>query len=100
MNDFNPLRYPLSLSEPRYLSGESAWSGHMPFAWALLEMSRPRTIVELGTFYGDSYCALCQGVADLKLDARCTAVDTWQGDEHSGAYAEAVYQQLKTYHDP
>jgi len=98
--DFNPMRYPLAMSELRYISGESAWSGHIPFALALIEMARPRTFVELGTHWGDSYCAFCQAVADLRLPTRCTAVDTWQGDAHTRAYGEHVYETLKRFHDP
>ena len=97
---FNPLQHPLALSELRYFTGESAWSGHLPFGMALVQMLRPRTIVELGTHWGDSYCAFCQAVAELKLPARCAAVDTWQGDAHTRSYGEYVYQTLKGFHDP
>src|SRR5687768_10094642 len=97
---FNPLQHPLALSEIRYFTGESAWSGHLPFGMALVQMLRPRTIVELGTHWGDSYCAFCQAVAELQLPARCAAVDTWQGDAHTKSYDEGVYRMLKDFHDP
>ncbi|MEA2709864.1 MAG: hypothetical protein QOF78_2465 [Phycisphaerales bacterium] len=100
MPEFNPLRYPLALSEMRYFSGESAWSGHLPLALTIIPMTRPRTFVELGTHYGDSYCAFCQAVAELKLNTRCHAVDTWKGDAHTGAYVDTIYQRLKSFHDP
>jgi hypothetical protein len=100
MPDFNPVRYPIAVSELRYFSGDSAWTGHIPFGMALVDMIRPRTIVELGTHWGDSYCAFCQAVAELKLPTRCTAVDTWKGDAHTRPYDENVYQQLKRFHDP
>src|SRR4051812_14942912 len=90
---FNPLNYPLALSELRYFSGDSAWTGHIPFAMALIDMIRPRTLVELGTHCGDSYCAFCQAIAHLKLPTRCTAVDTWRGDAHSGPYSDRVLQR-------
>ena len=70
MPDFNPLQYPIAVSELRYFSGDSAWTGHIPFALALVQMARPRTIVELGTYLGDSYCAFCQAVAELKLRSK------------------------------
>ena len=98
--DFNPMRYPLAMSELRYISGESAWSGHIPFALALIEMARPRTFVELGTHWGDSYLAFCQAVAQLALGTRCAAVDTWLGDAHTRPYSDAVFQRVRNFHDP
>ena len=50
---FNPLTYPLCLTEPRYLSGTSAWEEHVPFALACVEMLRPCVLVELGTHKGE-----------------------------------------------
>jgi hypothetical protein len=97
---FNLLQYPLAFLNPLYISGHSAWVGHIPFAWALLEMARPRTFVELGTHKGDSYLAFCQGIRALKLPTRCTAVDTWKGDSHTGGYEDSVYESLRAYHDP
>jgi Methyltransferase domain len=100
MSDFNPLDYSIAVSELRYFSGDSAWTGHIPFALVLVQLARPRTIVELGTHWGDSYCAFCQAVADLNLSTRCTAIDTWKGDAHTRPYDENVYQTLKRAHDP
>src|SRR4051812_5901464 len=81
---FNPLEYPLSLMAPHMVSDTSRWLGHVPFAFALVQMARPQSIVELGTHKGDSYLAFCQAVAALGLNTQCAAVDTWQGDRHSG----------------
>ncbi len=97
---FDPMKYDLAFADPTYLTDSSAWVGHIPFAWALLQMARPRTLVELGTLRGDSYCAFCQGVDLLKLDTKCTAIDTWAGDVHTGPYSQAVLQNLRAYHDP
>jgi len=77
----------------------SAWHGHVPFAHWVVHALRPRVIVELGTHSGVSYSAFCEGVVQSRLDTRCYAVDTWEGDEHAGAYGEAVYQEFKTFHD-
>jgi hypothetical protein len=77
----------------------SAWWGHVPFAAWLVKAVRPRSIVELGTFSGVSYAAFCQAVLSEGLDCTCHAVDTWQGDAHSGNYGEDIYQDFKRYHD-
>ncbi|MBV9776997.1 MAG: class I SAM-dependent methyltransferase, partial [Acetobacteraceae bacterium] len=77
----------------------SAWHGHVPFAHWLICALRPRVIVELGTHSGVSYSAFCEAVVQSRLDTRCYAVDTWEGDEHAGAYGEEVYKEFNTFHD-
>jgi O-antigen biosynthesis protein len=96
----DPLEHPVLLSMPRRLTTASEWLAHVPFAMLLVDLLRPRTIVELGTFRGDSYCAFCQAVDELGLAARCTAVDTWKGDEQTGFYGDEVLAELRRYHDP
>jgi hypothetical protein len=64
----------------------------------LVELQKPRTIVELGTHWGVSYCAFCQAVTSLGLDTRCFAVDTWTGDAHSGHYGDEIYDNLNEHH--
>jgi glycosyltransferase involved in cell wall biosynthesis len=78
----------------------SAWPEHVPFAFWLVDVLRPATIVELGTHAGVSYSAMCQAVKMLGLPARCFAIDTWKGDEHAGFYSEEVYRDLAAFHDP
>ncbi len=77
----------------------SAWLGHLPFAFWIVEEQRPGTFVELGTHHGASYLGVCQAVRHCDLDTKCHAVDTWAGDEHSGLYGEEVLQQLRELHD-
>ena len=60
-----------------------------------MDLLQPRTFVELGTFRGDSYMMFCQAVVRQRLGTRCTAVDTWEGDEHAGRYTTAVLDDLK-----
>lgn len=97
---FDPLSHPIIYQVPRVLSGASAWVEHFPFGWLLIEQMKPESIVELGAHFGDSYLAFCQAVSDLKLPTKCWAVDTWQGDKHSGPYGPHVLEWLRMHHDP
>jgi glycosyltransferase involved in cell wall biosynthesis len=72
----------------------SAWTGHVPFAFWIIEAMAPETLVELGTHHGTSFLAFCQAIAAGRRGTRAFAVDTWEGDEHSGFYGEEVHQQL------
>jgi glycosyltransferase involved in cell wall biosynthesis len=47
-----------------------------------------------------SYCAFCQAVSYLNLPTACYAVDTWEGDRHTGAYGPEIFQNLVNYHQP
>jgi hypothetical protein len=97
---FNPLNYPLCFDKPRRLTDVNSWHEHIPFAFAIMQMLKPKIFVELGTHKGDSYCAFCQAVDALGLDTACYAIDTWEGDEHSGFYGTEILKELRAYHDP
>ncbi len=96
---FNPLEHPVCLEFPIWLA-ETAWAEHIPFAMFLMSAARPRTFVELGTFRGASYCAFCQAAKEIALNVSCTAVDTWEGDEHAGLLEQGVLAKLRAHHDP
>jgi hypothetical protein len=95
---FNPLDSKLVFEKPKRLHIGSTWNGHVPFAMLLVELQRPRVIVELGTSWGISYSAFCQSVVAIGSDTRCYAVDTWAGDAHTGSYNSDVYESLKSHH--
>ena len=94
----SPVLRPSMFWTPERLA-PSAWLEHVPFAFWLIDVLRPRIIVELGTHYGVSYSAMCQAVKSLGLATSCFAVDTWKGDEQAGFYSEDVYRDLASFHD-
>ena len=89
-----------ALMEPIHLVQPYGWVGHIPFAAWIVNVMKPRTLVELGTHTGNSYLAFCQIVKSEKLDTQCYAVDTWAGDEHAGFYGDEIFHQVKVAHDP
>jgi hypothetical protein len=99
MPEFNPLDHPVCLNNLARL-GPSTWIEHAPFAMYLIDVLRPGVFVELGTFYGVSYCAFCQAVKELGAATQCYGVDTWQGDPHAGFFGDDVLGDLRAHHDP
>jgi hypothetical protein len=97
-NPINLLDHPVSLQVPQWRAF-STWLEHTPFAMWLTSVLKPRVLVELGTFYGGSYCAFCQAIAALDLSTRAFAVDTWEGDPHSGPIAREGLDSLRSHHD-
>ena len=85
---------------PERLSDIDSWHGLIPLAFTLVDLLRPDCLVELGTHKGDSYSAFCQALDQLDGGRRAYAVDTWQGDEHAGAYGEEVYDSVRRWHEP
>lgn len=75
------------------------WMGHVIFADLLVRELHPGLFVELGTFYGVSFFAFCQAIAESKLNTRCYAIDSWEGDPQAGFYGEEVYNCVKKHCD-
>lgn len=73
---------------------DSAWREHIPFAFWIMDVLRPKKLVELGTHRGASYFAFCQAIERLELDTAAYAIDTWQGDKQAGMYNEDVYRSV------
>jgi glycosyltransferase involved in cell wall biosynthesis len=99
MKPFRLDDHPVAFLRPR-LSFPFAWAGHIPFAYLVIDLLRPRSLVELGTDSGNSYLAFCQAIVHVGAGTHCTAIDSWQGDAHARKYADDVYLGLKAYHDP
>jgi hypothetical protein len=75
----------------------STWTDHLCFGYDLVAALRPRVVVELGAQAGLSYFAFCQAVREHGISARCFAVDTWAGDEHTGAYDDATWRDVSEH---
>lgn len=73
----------------------SAWTGHLPFLFCLVVLLRPRRFAELGAHYGASFFAFCQAAKRAGLSAQAVAIDLWEGDEHTGAYDDSVFDQFR-----
>ncbi|MEM1412168.1 MAG: class I SAM-dependent methyltransferase [Pseudomonadota bacterium] len=75
----------------------SAFVDHLPFAYDLIAELGPRRFVELGSHNGVSFFTFCQSVQENRLDTMCYAVDSWEGDEHTGAYSQEVFEAVQTH---
>jgi hypothetical protein len=53
--------------------------------------------IELGTHFGESYFAFCQAIEATGTKCKAYAVDTWQGDIHTGAYGNEVFNEVDSY---
>jgi hypothetical protein len=92
------MQCPLCYAFPSRVAS-TAWLEHVPFGMFLVDLLRPRVLVELGVMHGVSYCAFCQAVQELGLDTRCYGVDTWRGDKHCGTFGNEVLRNLADHHD-
>lgn len=73
----------------------SGWVGHKFFIYDLIRNLKPQKIVELGTHWGTSFYSMCQAVKDENYSGKIYAVDTWQGDKHSGFYDDSIYSTVR-----
>lgn len=83
--------------KPKSVRYHYSWVGHIPFAYIVIDILRPRLLVELGTHKGNSFNTFCQSVKENNLATQCVAIDAWQGDLHMGEFPESIYTDLKAY---
>lgn len=95
MNAVNLLDHPIILTQPAWVA-PSPWAAHLPLTLLLLDLTRPRLLVELGVGAGLSYCALLQAAATLGADTNCLGVCD-PTEESAGDVAGAL--ALRAYHD-
>ncbi len=89
--------FSLAFDKPVRTTDIRSWHGHIPFAFFLVSLLKPRLFVELGTHKGDSYSAFCQAVDTAGIECGCFAVDTWKGDDQAGYYGDEVYEELRLF---
>ncbi|PKF77759.1 hypothetical protein CW749_19675 [Vibrio sp. vnigr-6D03] len=73
----------------------SPWGGHREIAYYLVETTRPKKIVELGTHWGVSFFSFLQSIKNNELETDIYAIDTWEGEEHAGKYGDEVFEHVK-----
>lgn len=74
----------------------TAWAGHEPFLFTLMEAMRPRRYVELGTHAGHSFFTACQHYKSHGDYGEAVAIDLWEGDHQAGFYDERVFEDFRT----
>lgn len=92
------LYFPPSLSrlESKYVAF-STWMDHVPFGYDLVAELQPQLLVELGTAQGMSYFTFCQSMRENDIEGLCYAVDTWEGDEHTGKYGGTFWDDVQRH---
>jgi hypothetical protein len=74
----------------------TGWAGHKNFAYDLVTNTNPKTIVELGTFYGFSLFSMAQAVKDNNYKTKIYGIDTWKGDKHAGRLTDNTFLEVKS----
>ena len=77
----------------------SSWWEHVPVAHWLMEVVKPKIVVELGTHYGVSFFSFCEAAKLFSRESFIYAVDTWKGDRQAGMYNNRVYEKVKEYQE-
>ncbi len=97
MTNFSLNEYRSIFLEPLRIVEPISWIKHIPFAFFIIGLLKPKIVVELGVHTGNSFSAFCQAVKNLNVKASCYGVDTFKGDSHSGFYDESVYIDINNY---
>lgn len=74
---------------------DSAWLTHGSFAAWIIDVLRPRDVVELGTHNGFSCFAFAEAARRLGHSLTINALDSWEGDDQAGFYGDAVYESVR-----
>lgn len=87
---------PASFLVPDRIVDPPSWLGHVSFAFWIMDVLRPRVLVELGTRPGNSYSAFCQAAQTLGAPVACHAV-ACHGVACCGD--DGVHEDLAAWHD-
>lgn len=84
-----------------YNYSKSSMTENRNLIYDIVNLVKPKKILELGTYTGCSYFSFAQAVKDLDLPTKLIGVDTWRGDQHTGFYDNTIFQTFtstrKTY---
>jgi len=91
----NQIYFPPSMQrfEPKRMVF-STWVDHLSFAYDLVAAIRPKLVVELGVYNGLSFFTFCQSMIEHDIDGVAYGVDCWEGDEHTDAYDDSIYEDV------
>ena len=89
------IRAILAGTQPLEVVMPTAWVGHEPFLFSLMEVMRPRRYVELGAHAGHSFFTACQHYRSHGDYGEAVAIDLWEGDHQAGFYGEQVFQEFR-----
>ncbi len=94
----SPLYFPPSMQSlnTQFITF-STWIDHIAFGHDLVAALRPKLLVELGTQHGLSYFTFCQSMKENAVDGLCYAVDTFEGDAHTGGNDSEVFKAVNSY---
>src|SRR5215510_786692 len=99
MGTFNPLDHPICFSLPLTVPPAANWVPHAPFAMVLVDLIRPRVIVELGDPESTSYSIFCQAVRELRLETHCFAVTLGTGQDLNGTSLDSDHYSRADLHE-
>jgi hypothetical protein len=86
----------LAAVQPLQVLVSSAWAGHEPFLFTLMDLLRPRRYVELGVHEGQSFFAACQHYKSLGGYGEAVGIDLWEGDHQAGFYDDSVFSRFRS----
>jgi hypothetical protein len=91
-------RYPAVTILPDYVSGVIDYGPSLSALSFTVSLARPKRIVELGVFRGDSLMMMAQSALENGLQPELFGVDWFQGDQNMGRYnGDEVLAQIHAY---
>ena len=90
-------KYQAIFSKPYRVVEPISWIKHIPFAFFITQLLKPKIIVELGVHTGNSFSAFCQAVKELNITSSCYGIDSFKGDPHAGFYDEDIFLEINRY---